>query len=689
MLRFCVLLFTLSFALTLWAADLPVTEVVLFSSGVGYVQRTGTVKGDAAVQLTFKPAQVNDLLKSLVLLDMDGGKVGAVTYGAKDPLGKTLEAFAVNLTDNPTIGQLLDRMRGVPVEVTTSAKLSGKILGVERKKKEVGDKVIEVEMLNLLTDDGLHSLRLDQASSIRLLDERLNKELQDALQVLATGLDNQRKPVVINFNGAGERHVLVGYLTEAPIWKTSYRLVLDKEQNVFQGWAIVENTSDADWKNIHLALVSGRPISFIEDLYTPLYVPRPVYQPELFASLAPVNYQANLMQAFSIDKGGTSGNVLESADATPPKAEPTEQARKEGSLKSFVPGGIHEIIGLVGLNKLLVKSLPLNQSVTSAADAKNLGEAFSYTIKDPVNLPRQQSALLPIVTGSVGAWKTSIYNPQVQGKFPLYGLRIKNTTGVHLMGGPITIYDSAVYAGDAVFEDLQPGEERLVSYAVDLGVTCECETEPVPQEIIAFRLIKGDLVISRKERKTTHYTFTVKDGRGRSFIVEHPYQAEWTLVTPKKAEERTDNLYRFHLKLTAKDGGVLSVVEERTTAEVVGIANVDAPTLLGFAQTGKLSDRVKEALQHVIELQTALLHSQHQRDLRQKEIKEIGDEQSRIRQTMAQLDRTSELYKRYTSKLDRQETRIETLQGEVKELQAKMDVQRKALDNYIAGLDIG
>ena len=81
-------------------------------------------------------------------------------------------------------------------------------------------------MLNLLTDDGLHALRLEEVTSIRLLDERLNKELQDALLVLATGLDNQRKPVLINFTGTGERHVLVGYLTEAPIWKTSYRLVL-------------------------------------------------------------------------------------------------------------------------------------------------------------------------------------------------------------------------------------------------------------------------------------------------------------------------------------------------------------------------------------------------------------------------------------------------------------------------------
>ena len=184
----------------------------------------------------------------------------------------------------------------------------------------------------------------------------------------------------------------------------------------------------------------------------------------------------------------------------------------------------------------------MRASVVSAATAKNLGEAFSYTIKDPVNLPRQQSALLPIVTGSIGAWKVSIYNPQVHDKFPLYGLRVKNTTGVHLMGGPITVYDGSVYAGDAVFEDLQPGEERLVSYAVDLGVACECKTEPAPEEITAFKLVKGNLFIIPK-MPPDHQLYLQGEGRKRPRLHGGAplLQNGWTLVTPEKPDERTDH----------------------------------------------------------------------------------------------------------------------------------------------------
>jgi len=246
-----------------------------------------------------------------VLLDLDGGQIGTVSYGAKDPITKTLGSFAIDLSDNPTYGQLLNRLRGVQVEVNGESVADvGTVLGVETKKIAAGkDQVIDVEVLNLLTDGGFRSIRLDEIMYLQVKDDRLNAELRDALKVLATGLDNQRKPVAIAFNGKGERHVIVGYLAETPIWKTSYRLVLGEKENALQGWAVVENTSDADWTNVRLSLVSGRPISFIEDLYSPLYVRRPVVQPQLYASINPVAYQASVVGGAIFGIDGTAAEA--------------------------------------------------------------------------------------------------------------------------------------------------------------------------------------------------------------------------------------------------------------------------------------------------------------------------------------------------------------------------------------------
>src|SRR5690606_34483108 len=135
-------------------------------------------------------------------------------------------------------------------------KIEGIIVGVERRPTEVGDETIQTEFLNLLTAEGLRSINLENVGSIQLVDEKLNKELQQALLVLATSHSRDKKSVTLNFLGDGPRDVRVGYIQESPVWKTSYRLVLDKEDKpLLQGWAIVENMTDADWEGVNLTLV--------------------------------------------------------------------------------------------------------------------------------------------------------------------------------------------------------------------------------------------------------------------------------------------------------------------------------------------------------------------------------------------------------------------------------------------------
>jgi hypothetical protein len=283
------------------APPLPLEKVVLFTSGVGYFQHAGKVNGDARVEMQFKAENVNDLLKSLVVQDLDGGAAPVVTYASRDPVTKTLETFAVNLTDNPSLADLIGRLRGQVIEIDAATPATGAIVGVEKRSIDAGEgKTVEKAFLTILAKDGLRTLALDSITRLRLVDPRLQSELEKALAVLALAHDNGTKSVSLGFAGKGERGVRLGYVQETPMWKTSYRLVIDtsggkdKPQAMLQGWAIVENTTDADWKDVRMSLVSGRPISFVMDLYEPLYVPRPLVQPELYASLMPQVYGQGL-----------------------------------------------------------------------------------------------------------------------------------------------------------------------------------------------------------------------------------------------------------------------------------------------------------------------------------------------------------------------------------------------------------
>src|SRR5262249_45294610 len=258
------------------------------------------------VDLTFPEQDINDLIKSMTLRDFSpAGRVGAVTYDSHDPIDRTLASFAINLNNNPPLAQILTQARGEQVEVTLvntanqPGNLTGKIIGIEQQAVPSKEGTVPVNVLNLWCAEGVRAVKLSEVQRLRFANPVIENEVRRALETLALSHDSQKKAVSLHFAGEGKRKVDVGYVIENPIWKTSYRLVLDEKnaKPYLQGWAVVENPTDEDWAQVTMALVSGRPISFRMDLYNPLYVGRPTVEPELFASLRPPTYSGAMNRA--------------------------------------------------------------------------------------------------------------------------------------------------------------------------------------------------------------------------------------------------------------------------------------------------------------------------------------------------------------------------------------------------------
>jgi hypothetical protein len=690
------------------AAQLPITQVVLFSSGVGYFQREGEVDGSTRIDMTFPVEDINDLLKSMVLQDLGGGHVSAVSYDSHDPIDKTLRSFAVNLTSNPTFGQILQQARGEKIEVvlqqtnvTQPGILTGTIVGMEHQQQPAGkDATVNVELLNLWCADGMRSLKLSEVQRVRFLNPVLDNELKRALETLALSHDTQKKAVSLSFSGEGKRPVRVSYVVENPIWKTSYRLVLDKNEKnnkaFLQGWAVVENTSDDDWNSVRMALVSGRPISFQMDLYQPLYVPRPMVEPELFASLRPQTYGGSMVEKHLAAATGPAGGAA-------PASQPAE--RRAGAAGGFgKPEGEARLRALrdeaagerdkaayfskEALSRKLDSTLELQRGVASAATASEMGDFFQYFIEQPVTLARQKSAMLPIVNQNVEGVRVSIYNQRVHAKFPLHGLKFKNTTDLHLMQGPITVFDGSNYAGDARIQDLQPKEERLLSYAIDLGTEVEPVIKHDPQRLIQVKVVKGILHATHKMRESKTYNIKNRGTADRTLIIEHPYRQDFKLVTPEKASERSREVYRFELPVAAGKTASQEIVEERDVVQQVSLSNSDDQTMRFFLNSTVASSKVKDVLSKAIEMKSAL--SLTQRDLadRNRQLQEINQDQGRLRANLKEMPPTAAAYKRYLEKFDKQETEIEQLQEQTKKLRETELKQKKDYDAYLAGINV-
>ena len=676
------------------ADPLPLSKVVLFNSGVGFFQHDAEITGDQKVELKFNVDDINDLLKSMVLQDLGGGRISTVTYNSKDPITKTLRTFSIDLTSNPTLFDLLSQVRGEQVEVETPNKVIGTILGLERRSV-TNDKGIttQVEYINLLTSDGIRSFPLSSLSRIKLLNDKLDGELRAALVVLAMGNSTDKKSVTLQFLGQGKRSVRVGYIQESPIWKTSYRLVLKDDEPAFlQGWAIVENTTEQDWKDVKLTLFSGRPISFAMNLYDPLYVPRPVVEPELFASLRPQTYGQDLDRAnrefeqrgAAVDALAKSSNARKAMAAAPPapaRAMEAQQAagnrlREEAAKRDAQGGG-----GFFGAN-----GLPAG--VASVADAGEVGELFQYTIDAPVTLPRQQSALLPIVNGSVKGEKVSIYNPAVHAKHPLNGLKLVNSTELHLMQGPITVFDGGAYAGDARIEDLPPGTERLISYAMDLDTEVALETKGAPEQLVSVKIVKGLLHTTRKLERTQTYTVKNSGPRDKKVLIEQALDSNWKLLAPAKFDEKTRDRYRFAVAAHPGKPEKLAVTEEQTVYQQVSLNNLNDSLIQFYISAKEVSDGVKQAMAKIIERKLLLAQTTRTIAELDNQVKIIDQEQARIRQNMQQLDRNSDLYTRYVKKFGEQEDQVERLRQEVKTAKEKLAAEQKSLDDYLLNLNV-
>jgi len=337
-----------------------------------------------------------------------------------------------------------------------------------------------------------------------------------------------------------------------------------------------------------------------------------------------------------------------------------------------------------GTELLREKELSLGGSgVGSAATAAKLGDFFQYELDKAVSLPRQKSALLPIVGKEVEGSRVSIYNERTQPKFPLLGLRFKNTSGLHLMQGPVTVFDGPNYAGDARILDLQPGEERLLSFAVDLGT----EVDPKPHfdngKILKLKAVKGILWSTTLHRQAKTYTVKNRNDQERLVLVEHPVNPAFSLVDSKPTETAAD-VYRFELKVPAGASKSLTVTEERQDNSSFAISTQNDEQIRHFISQPLAGDKLKAGLRHALDLRLALGKTTREVQEQQNQLRIIVEDQDRLRKNLKEMPPTAAAYKRYLEKFDQQETQIEKYQADIKKLQATEHDQRKALDDFLA-----
>jgi hypothetical protein len=642
---------------------LPICRVVLYKHGVGHFEREGTVDGDAALALTFKQAEVSDVLKSLTVLDLDGGHVASVSYDSTKPLEQLLAEVALSIPDQGSLVGLLPQIKGARVALHTGvdAPIEGVILGVDTTERQTGDGVVHVVLVSVMTDAGeVRSFDLHNLAGLQILDTALRRDLDYYLRTQLSAKKKDSRTFTFFAQGQGTRTIRLSYTLEAPVWKATYRIILGEEGKppMIQGWAVVDNTQDEDWENVQLSLIAGLPVAFVHDLYTPRYIRRPVVAVKETTGVLPPEME----EGMPVDEVFMGITPMAAGAAAPSGVRSYAEIAKGGSITRAGIGG--------GRVRDAVSSAP------AQVRERKVGDLFEYEIEHPVTIRRNQSALVPIVLRAFEGKPVLLYNKQTRAENPMRCVDFKNTTGLTLEGGPITVLEGGSYVGEAMLETLKPDEQRLIPYAVELGVHVLDNIDS--HEGTVHRVVIHDKVMRthRQQIRQTTYTLNNKSEAEHIVYLEHPRERDWELFDTATPREITDNYWRFRFALPAKQVTTF-VVHQRFLSHWDHSLIDIADNQLGVWLEQRYFDKATaDALRQIMEVRKQAAQAEHRIAELQKERAKIHEEQKRIRENLQALgDRSSEkeLRERFVRTLNTQEDRLMQIEQETQREAAARD----------------
>ena len=657
--------------------DLSLRRVMLSTGGVGYFEYEATVTGTADLSLQVRLDQVNDVLKSIVVYDDEGG-VGDISLPGQEPLREVFREMPFGPEALSSPAALFNALRGAEVESIGARSVSGRILSVTQENTALPDGgSITRHRLSLMTGDGLRQLILEEADALQFTDPELQAAVGTALEALSRHNERDRRDLAVRMIGEGDRTVRVAYVVEAPLWKSSYRLTLSDDQTDdagdLLGWAVLENMSGEAWEDVELTVVSGNPVTFTQALYAAYYVDRPEIPVEVLGRVMP------RLDEGAVDQAEAEPQMAARAQLMPPPAPAPSMDMAAGALMTMESEGF---------------APTPDQAQVRAAESQEATTQVVFRVPEPISVESGHSLLVPIVAEAIPLERVSVYQPDTHPTHPLASVRLVNDGEVGLPPGVLTLYErgteggQVTYVGDARLAALPAGDDRMISFAVDQKVRIDRRISS-DRAVARSAIADGVLRLQVTEQRQTTYTIEGAAREPRTVILEHPRAGgDWRLVSPTAEDEAevTDTHYRIPVAVEAGETVTVDVVLERPQTERVILSDLNLGQVAFYAQSDELSPEVRAAIADMRGHLTTINELQEKLAELNGSVSVIVAEQGRIRDNLRAVPEDSDLYQRYLATLSGQEDQLLDLRAAIDDTQAERQAARAALRDYVNGL---
>ncbi len=648
---------------------LPITHITLYKHGVGFFERRAELSGEE-VKLSFRVEEMNDILKSLTVIDWGEGQVLGVDYATPQSIEERLAGCSVRLGDDRSLRDLLMGLRGRRIQLLLDQRevASGTLLGLDELPER---QPLATSLVSVLLDETaqVQSVPLGRVQGVEILDERGASDLRFFLQ---TSLSQENYRQVMIRLTPGEHELSVSYIAPAPTWRVSYRLVLDskgeKPRCLLFGWGIFDNRLEEDLKDISLSLVAGMPISFIYDLYTPFTPERPEVKEEARVAAAPVEFEEfeelEEIGDFGLGEAAPAAGKMMRSRAMAPPAAASQFARFAGRKASIAD---------------MKKAVPISTK------GEALGELFQYVIGTPVTVGRGQSAMVPILSADLDYHKDLLYNGSKMPAHPVATLRLNNETELTLERGPVTVLENGEYVGEAVLPFTVVDGEVVVAYAVELGIKVK-EDRGSKRELYGLRAKEAYLHVEEWDIRWCKYQLNNSARQEMKVLVEHPRSANYELIDTPDPKERTADHFRFEVNIPAGSEKTLRVQERCLMSRYEDLQKQSLKGLGKYLKKGLIDRATYDKISGMLKLWEQIAEKEKEFKKIEKERQKIYKAQQQIQGNMGALGTQGKegiLRARYVDQLEVSEEQLKKSEQQETDLKTELELLKAALEKRI------
>ena len=686
-------------ALPAAAETLPLKRVAISTSGLALYEHQGTVNGTSNIQVPVRLDAVDDILKSLVVMD-SAGEFGGVSLPGREPLSQSFRDLPFSREDLNSPVSLMNALQGAEVEITGANTIKGRLMNVVEEITTLQDgETITRHRVSVITPEGMKTAVLENLNNVRFTEKSVQDQIDRALQAVYTNRIRDQRELTVTLKGAESRPVGITYVQAAPLWKSAYRLVMPEgsDKAFLQGWAILENTTGIDWDNVDVTILSGAPVTYRQSLYESYYLTRPELPVKIMDRVLP-----------RVD-GGTLGSVDDvevyaeeemmhdkrAAAAMPRKAIAANMVA-EAAVSMDSPG--MDASMAYGGAAPMPAAAPMEMAQATMAIAQDAATQMVFTFPEPVTLAAGNSLMVPFISREIPAERVWLYQPETNQGHPLAAVEIDNSGETGLPPGILTLYEqtgvqeATLHVGDAEMPMVPKSESRFISYALDTKTKIDQQTQD-DRKLGLLTISKGMLNQKVLWRNTTKYAIKAPAEEERIIVIEHPRRPDWELVKPEGLAEEpevTDTHYRVKVTVPKGETKTVSLTLQRDDIEMIGLTGIQIYDLdTRIAALGKdVKPEIRKALEKIRTLQTAVYNTQAELNQLAQQRQQIFNDQERLRENLDTVATNNELGKRYLKELNTQEDTLAQMKKNEATLQQNLRVAQKELSDYVSGLEL-